>query len=312
MKERLGEQRLIYIAGAGRNGSTLLGNCLAMVPAIVFPGELTHVWKRGLIDNELCGCGEKFLECGFWNRVFQDDTDHLWDDKSAVYKLRNSASRFSRIGSFYAGRKPKESTDIAYVEHYRRLIQQLGSLGLGSVIVDSSKYPTDLAVLLECKHLLPPIHILHLVRDCRAVVYAWKKRKVRSEIHWQEQYMPRYGTLQTVVAWRLFNQLTSMLAGRYGVPYSLVRYEDLAREPVQVLSSIVNDIDLPNVTIASRFGSQQDTAFRSHPIGGNPSKFQFDFSSIRLEEEWVSRIRSLDRFWVDRIAGGLQRAYGYT
>ena len=145
--------------------------------------------------------------------------------------------------------------------------------------------------------LLPPIHVLHLVRDCRAVVCAWKKHKVRSEIHWKEQWMPRYGTLRTALAWRVFNRLTLMLAERYRVPYSIVRYEDFAREPVQVLNTIINDIGLSYGSTWTIPASQEEALLRSHPIGGNPSKFKFDFASIRLEEEWVSKIRPIDCFW---------------
>ena len=312
MEQPSDHQQIIYIAGAGRNGSTLIGNCLAIHPSVVFPGELTHVWRRGLIDNELCGCGMMFHDCDFWKGVYQTGLLLQGIDVSAICKLRNSASRFSRIGRFYAGRKPDESSDRSYIEHYLNLIQRICSLGRGSVIVDSSKYPTDLAVMLEYKHLLPPIHILHLVRDCRAVVRAWKKRKIRSEIHWKEQWMPRYGTLRTALAWRVFNRLTLMLAERYRVPYSIVRYEDFAREPVKVLKTIINEIGLPSVPFSTITAWPQNASLRSHPIGGNPSKFHFDFASIRLEEEWVSEIRAMDRFWVDRIAGGLQRDYGYA
>ena len=47
----------MYIGGCGRNGSTWLGMCLERSPDVCFAGELTHLWQRGFLDDELCDCG---------------------------------------------------------------------------------------------------------------------------------------------------------------------------------------------------------------------------------------------------------------
>ncbi len=305
---------IIYIAGAGRNGSTLVGQCLAAQHGFVFPGEITHVWRRGFMDNELCGCGNKFLDCDFWRQIANHSSMRELDIHNDVSLIRDRASRFSRIPVFFSGRRANHVDDGSYVEVYRRLIDLIGVVGNASWIIDASKYPTDLAVLIEHQKMLPPIHVLHLVRDCNATVYAWKKRKLRHEVHWQTQYMPRYGAVQTAIAWLAFNGLTKTLVTRYDIPYSLVRYEDFAMEPMKVLTQIFDGMRVSSAeTLLSIVTPSADSshASSSHVIGGNPSKFCFDFGSIRLDEEWRTHLNSFDRFLVKCIAGRLQREYGY-
>ena len=42
---------VLYVAGAGRSGSTLLDNLLGQIPGFFSAGELRYVWERGLIDG---------------------------------------------------------------------------------------------------------------------------------------------------------------------------------------------------------------------------------------------------------------------
>ena len=40
--------RVLYVAGAGRSGSTVLANLLGEVPGFVSVGEVRFLWERGL------------------------------------------------------------------------------------------------------------------------------------------------------------------------------------------------------------------------------------------------------------------------
>ena len=50
---------VVYIAGSGRNGSTLLGLQLERSAQVRFVGELTHIWQRGYVNN-VRNSGQKF------------------------------------------------------------------------------------------------------------------------------------------------------------------------------------------------------------------------------------------------------------
>ena len=61
--------KVLYIAGWGRSGSTILTNLLGQVPGFFSGGELRYLWERNLAGGHECGCGEAFLDCKIWSRV---------------------------------------------------------------------------------------------------------------------------------------------------------------------------------------------------------------------------------------------------
>jgi hypothetical protein len=63
--------RILYIAGAGRSGSTLLANILGQVEGFFTAGELISIWERGLIQDRFCGCGVPFHDCEVWTGILR-------------------------------------------------------------------------------------------------------------------------------------------------------------------------------------------------------------------------------------------------
>ena len=62
---------VLYIAGTGRSGSTVLANLLGEVDGFFAAGEVRFLWQRGLVENRLCGCGAPVSECAVWREVFE-------------------------------------------------------------------------------------------------------------------------------------------------------------------------------------------------------------------------------------------------
>ena len=60
---------VLYIGGSGRSGSTILDSILGQFEGFMSVGEVRFIWKRGLIDDRLCSCGEAFSDCPFWTEV---------------------------------------------------------------------------------------------------------------------------------------------------------------------------------------------------------------------------------------------------
>src|SRR5690349_13356603 len=63
--------QVLYIAGEGRSGSTVLAALLGTYENYVSVGEIRGVW-RAVETDELCGCGLQFSQCPFWTEVGRD------------------------------------------------------------------------------------------------------------------------------------------------------------------------------------------------------------------------------------------------
>ena len=84
-----------------------------------------------------------------------------------------------------------------------------------------------------------------------------------------------------------------------------VRYEDLCREPDRVLAGVLHLIGEPPTKILSDFRSIE------HHILGNVMRLRSD-RKIELSERWRSALGSQELAAFDRVAGDLNRHYGYT
>ncbi|MFT5362413.1 MAG: hypothetical protein ACI9VX_000030, partial [Dinoroseobacter sp.] len=60
---------VLFIAGMGRSGSTLLGDVLDTFDGVTAVGELHHIWGRGADENWRCGDGPLFWDHPGWQRV---------------------------------------------------------------------------------------------------------------------------------------------------------------------------------------------------------------------------------------------------
>ena len=60
--------KVLYIAGVGRSGSTLLERMLGAVPGSVNAGELNAIFSRVASQDQRCGCGEPFSPAPFGGR----------------------------------------------------------------------------------------------------------------------------------------------------------------------------------------------------------------------------------------------------
>ena len=72
MNADAGATKVLFVAGTGRSGSTLLANVLGTVDGVFSGGEIRYLWERGLQDERLCGCGRAFLECPVWTAILHE------------------------------------------------------------------------------------------------------------------------------------------------------------------------------------------------------------------------------------------------
>ena len=305
---------VLYIAGWGRSGSTLLARLLGQVPGVFSAGELRDVWLRGAIEDRLCGCGETFRTCALWREVGERAFGG-WDvlDVAEVQRLRVRLDRPwlppRLLGSRFAPALDAEL--LRYRDHLAALYAAIAEVTGARVIVDSSKIATY-AMLLRG---LPGVdlRVLHLVRDSRGVVFSWQKRVPRTDrpVVDGDDEMFRYGAASASARYAYYNGLAHVLrAGR--VPYRLLRYEDLLAAPERHVRNALAFAGRPaeHGDLGFLGGSHAELA-ANHTVDGNPMRLQRGPVLLRVDDAWRRDMGLVDRTVVSSLTAPMLALYRY-
>jgi hypothetical protein len=307
-----GKLRILYIGGWGRSGSTLLARMLAQVSGLITVGELRDVWLRGCIEDRLCGCGARFHECEFWTAVGERAFGG-WSgvDPSQMLRLGRAVDRpWAMPGLLRPGlSRGLDRAARRYIDALGQMYRAIGEVSGNSVVVDSSKIPSYGFLLTKIPDA--DVRVVHLVRDSRGVVFSWQKHVRKPDRPADADEMLRYGILSASGRYVLYNLLTEVLR-RAGAPYLLLRYEDLMAAPTQALQRILRGVEAVVGTDALRFVSDQAVSLQpSHTVDGNPMRFDRGPVTLRLDDEWRSRLGQRDRLLVSLLTSPVLARYGY-
>ena len=83
--------KVLFLAGKGRSGGTLLASLLGQLPGFFNIGELNRLWDWGLVSNFKCGCGLPVQECPTWHAIL-DAADGLLVGPTGSHRSRPRAS----------------------------------------------------------------------------------------------------------------------------------------------------------------------------------------------------------------------------
>ncbi len=298
--------KVLYIAGAGRSGSTILDTVLGQLEGFVSVGELRYIWERGLLQNRPCGCGAPFRACPVWTGVIDEaygNRDGV--DPRAMRALQARGTRARHIPLLLGSRRQLRRHLGEYLRHLEQLYRAVARRTGARVIVDSSKLPTYGRLLDTLPGL--DLHVVHLVRDPRATAYSWLRVKPLPDTGGQ---MQRQGPGKSALLWALWNAVAELLWSRRKGRYLRIRYEDFVARPRETVERVVAltgeaVAELPFVTEASvRLGP-------THTVAGNPGRFETGVVAIRPDLEWRDRMRARDRATVVAIAWPLMLRHGY-
>ncbi len=310
-----GTLRVVYLGGLGRSGSTLVERLLGELPGVRAVGEVVHLWERGVVAGERCGCGEAFAECEFWAHVGQAafggwesvGTDRIADLRAAIDRTRFIPRLAAQSLSARADRDLHEYTD-----YYLRVYQAIREVSGCQAIVDSSKH----ASLAFCLNRRPEVdlRVIHLVRDSRAVAYSWTTRVARPDAS-AESYMTTYSPVRAAGQWNAQNGAFQVLARR-GAPVLRIRYEDLVASPAQTLGLITRFAGLQADPPSLAFLGSDDAGtwadlHPSHTASGNPMRFTTGRLAIRRDERWRTAMPARQRRTVTALTLPLLAHYGY-
>jgi hypothetical protein len=289
--------KVLFIGGYGRSGSTLLDRVLGQVPGFASVGELRHVLQEGFVENRRCGCGEPFRECGFWRAVTRRAFGRLEGAELAeTMEVKRRIDRWWRSPQlgWRLGTAARRRDVDRYRDLLRRLYAAIAAESGAAVLIDSSKDVSHGYALRGLERDLD-LHVLHLVRDSRAVAWSWQRRKFNPG---SGAEMDRYGLLRTSAEWSAINALTG-LHRPTGARYSTLRYGDFATPPAAAIDRVLaflGESDRPN-PVSGRTVHLD----RGHTAAGNPNRFREGEIEITPDEEWRVARPSASRLLVGAL-----------
>lgn len=180
--------QILYVAGNGRSGSTLIGILLGAAEGHFCAGELTNIGRNEITD-EFCSCGQKIKDCNIWKDVFD-----LWQERSPLspeaYQLakRNFEGNKNTLTIIKNYLFPGAAFS-AYQEATKSLLEAIAEVTGRSVIIDTSKSAQRILVL---KSIFRNVHVVHICRKFSGVLNSTQKhfkRDVKGGI--EQEIRPR-------------------------------------------------------------------------------------------------------------------------
>lgn len=302
--------RVLYFAGSGRSGTTVINSILGQMDGVFAAGELRYLWQRGMVEDRLCGCGVRFRECPVWRAVLACAfAGHPAIDPSEIAQHLMSRLRIARVpvmlGRRMLGRQPipRHPDDAVIGEVYRALLAHTG----GRIIVDSSKLP-PYGLLLSS---LPGVqlYVLHVVRDPRATAFSWRRPKRQLDFG-DDQLMPQQQPWKSSLLWLFWNCLTAMLWRPADGRYLRVRYEDFIRDPKATMSQVATMVGLDPALLPF----ETPTSVRlqpTHSVAGNPDRHRTGSVELASDSEWLTAMPAGQRALVTALTAPALVGFGY-
>jgi hypothetical protein len=285
---------------------------LGELPRFVSTGEVRFIWQRGLLENQLCGCGSPFRECPFWQSVGEEAFGG-WDtlDAQDLVALDRALDRHRYIPLLVAPRLSRgfEKRLARYVEVLGRLYGAIDRVSGGACIIDSTKDPPFAFLLKRVPGL--ELRIVHLVRDSRGVAFSWTKNVRKPEDVEVARFMNTYHPVEMGLRWVVYNACFHVL-GRLGIPRMMTRYEEVVSSPRRELQRVVallgDEVGEESFGFLNGRGVELGV---HHTISGNPMRFQRGTISLTVDEEWKTRLKPAHRRLVSIFTFPLLLGYGY-
>jgi Sulfotransferase family len=215
--------KVIYVMGAGRSGSTILGVALGNCAHVFFAGELDHWLVRAGRPSSRRAETERF-----WGAILQDMGDQAALFGGATTSLERSSALLD------VRRWPRRRLLRArYRQASERLYRTIACATGATHIVDTSHYPLRAREMRALEGI--EVFLVYLVRDGRSVVASLGRRDVRERT---------FGPLTAnAYLWLTHALSTLVFLSHPRRRRLLVRYEELVRNPELVLGAVLRQCE---------------------------------------------------------------------
>ena len=248
---------IIFVTGASRSGTTLLSFVLRNHSAVFGLRELQYfgrAWdprdvRRRFTERDAIEAAADMLA-----RQEHGALTSVTDDRHR----REAAAIVARLGP--AGMDPAEL--------YAAVVNGLAGAAGKSIACEQT--PRNIFYARALLELYPASHVVHIVRDPRAVMASQKKRWQRRRLSSRPSRVPRYESLRVWVNYhpytiaRLWSRATAEALALQAHPrVTLVRFEDLVLEPEATVRRLCERIGLgyePGMLDVGQVNSSHRTA----------------------------------------------------
>lgn len=308
--------RVLYVLGIYHSGTTLLSNLAGQLDGYFAAGELRSVWRKSVLPEARCGCGHRLSGCPVWSPILRSA---LGDGQQrAVLARQITQWQREAVREFHTwlrvpallrqrGRDLRAGSPLArYAGALSRMYQVIAEETGVEVIVDSSKEPTDAALLL----LLPQIDatFVHVVRDPRGMVNSILRVRADGRPAAGSQLQQ---SAYAALSWSAGNIAGTAVRRAAGPARSrLLRYEDFISQPGQTIAALAQLTGRPaQLDAAAKPGTVYLRTV--HTVGGNNNRFRTGPVQLQEDTTWRSQLHPLDKAAVAVACAPLMTRYGY-
>jgi hypothetical protein len=264
---------VLYIAGGGHSGSTILSIVLGISKHIFTAGEVKfygehtndelEIWKY--IEN-ICMCGRKSKECPYWTVVEARAGRDL-----EIFHYMTFPQKIAALLDILLPFRPTKKTHAA--DDDQKLFEVMLDVARKDkpevkYILDASKSVARLMHLRSHPGL--DVKVIFLVRDGRAYTHSYAKAYGKGFFRWMLQ-------------WVVNNILTLRYLKKEKIDFYYLDYATLCAQPEIELQAVAHKFgfDFPDNYI------ERVAENEFHIRAGNPVRSrQSDFKGLVLEEKW--------------------------
>jgi Sulfotransferase family len=303
--------RYVCMPGSPYTGSTLLGFLLDSHPACASIGAATGLTSRIDLETYRCSCGDRFLDCAFWQRVaartaelgrpvtvFRTDywNTHVrlsrrrWLNGVLIRSLGNAslnAARDAVIGRAGPIRRRMTEARRASWGLARAVLDVTGA----SVFVDTARDHQRPRYLQGDPTL--DVKVIHLVRDPRGNTASIVKHT-------------GVDVATAARQWRHYNREADRVREGFAPEtWMRLRYEDLCADPQGTLDRIAAFVGVEPSALPTDLGTVE------HHVIGNSMRLK-GVGEIREDDAWKRTLTEADLRVIARATASVSHRLGYA
>ncbi|MEM6338997.1 MAG: hypothetical protein AAF673_03620 [Pseudomonadota bacterium] len=284
--------KIIYIAGYGRSGSTLIDRFISSNISATGCGELARLFFHAHQESVLglCSCKSPYVKCPLWGPLLE---------KIRRHPLGGSFEELDRLTQKIETTHPKKLDVSLSFEFYKykwlwqTVFSYIQKKTGNKVVLDSSKTtprgggfrPFYLSKILDSKVLM-----LHLTRHPTAVLNSVSKgSNKRLEDKRESDDNKQIRLMKSWFSWRGSNNIAYWL-GRQKFIYRVgVNYEKFCESPESFKATLINTVEelwpeTSQIGSSSKiYNAEIDNV--DHGVGGNRMR-RNKVHSIQIDNQW--------------------------